>query len=139
MERSALSTSPAPVSRLRSPVLLAVLWSLAVFIGLSLPGESLRSFDRALSHDKFIHFGCFLGIAALWIRARPSYWKRVLTIAFIAAWVTEPYQGWLPWASRQPDPLDAVANTFGLLTGAAFARRRYPEAPVNEPPPPPDA
>ena len=128
-----------PVSTLRSPLLLAVLWSIAVFVGLSLPGESLRSFSGALTHDKFIHFGCFLGIAALWIRARPADWKRVLAFTFVAAWITEPYQGVLPWASRQPDPLDAIANTFGLLTGTALARRRYPDPPENEPTPPPVA
>ena len=110
---------------LRSPFTLAVLWSLLVFVGLSLPGESLRSFDQILSHDKFIHFGSFLGIAALWVRVYPARWKRVLAFVLLAAWITEPYQGWMPWANREADPLDAIANTLGLLTGTALSHRRY--------------
>jgi hypothetical protein len=112
------------VRLLRSPSALAFLWSLAVLVGLSLPGESIRALNL-FTHDKFIHFGCFLGIAALWIRAYPAYWKRIAVLALVAAWVTEPYQGWLPWASREPDPIDAVWNTLGLLTGTVLAWRRY--------------
>ena len=96
---------------------------------------------NVLTHDKILHFGAFLGIAALWVRARPAHWRQVLALVLLAAWITEPYQGWLPWASRQPDPLDALANTLGLFTGTAWAHRRYPAQRVelNDPTPPPNA
>ena len=122
--RSARSTHRSAVRFFHSPFFLALAWTLGVLVGLSIPGESMPA-PELLTHDKFLHFGCFFGIAVLWIRTYPAQWRRVVVLVLLAAWLTEPYQGWLPWADRQPDPIDAVANTLGLLAGTALAWQRY--------------
>ncbi|WP_237565838.1 hypothetical protein [Ornithinimicrobium cerasi] len=53
---------------------------------------------------------------ARWLGAR---WVLVLLVAH--ALVSEPLQGWLV-PTRQPDPLDAVADLVGIAAGILLAR-----------------
>ena len=76
---------------------------------------------RKIPHlDKVIHFTMFAGFGFLWTRAARSPMRsraaRVLTAAIALAVGTELAQG-LPQIERDPDVLDALADTVGAVTG----------------------
>ena len=68
--------------------------------------------------DKVGHLLAFALPAAVagWLGAR-----RVLVLLVVHALVSEPLQGWLI-PTRQPDPLDALADLAGILLGLLVAR-----------------
>lgn len=102
--------------------ILAVLWTLCVIAGLSIPGQDLPQ-TSLLQFDKLIHVGIFVVFAWLWMRAIDSITRMraggVFAFGVIFAIMTEIYQGMLPF-ERSPDPLDAMADTVGILIGIAL-------------------
>ena len=104
--------------------LLAVLWTLGILAACSIPGKDLPSID-IVSFDKFAHFFVFAGFGLLWMHALRNKPGRqiVLVLGFGLAYaaLTEAYQGMLPF-DRTPDPIDALANTLGLLTAIFLYR-----------------
>jgi len=99
--------------------LLAILWTLGILAGCSIPGKDLPTI-RIASFDKVAHFVVFAGFGWLWMRALRESGRRqvwyVLGAGFAYAVLTEIYQGLLPF-ERTPDPMDALANSIGLLAG----------------------
>ena len=105
------------------PRALALLWTLLILIGVSLPGASLPK-APVLSFDKVVHFGMFavLGVLWLWALQGSFRWQvaRVLLGGGTYAVVTELYQGLLG-TGRQPDVYDALANLLGLLAAVLLS------------------
>jgi len=56
---------------------LALLWTLALVVGLSLPGDELPDLS-VLSADKLLHAGAFFGLGVLWLWAYPRAAGRIL-------------------------------------------------------------
>lgn len=97
---------------------LAIGWTLVILALFTIPGSSLPKDSSLLEFDKLAHFGLFVifGVCWMWALNQPLK-RRVVTVlvAGIAyAWLTEVYQGLLPF-ERTPDVYDAIANTAGLL------------------------
>ena len=103
---------------------LAILWTLGILAACSIPGKDLPDIN-VVSFDKFAHFGVFAGFGWLWMRALQGplshRTKCVLAAGLAYAALTEIYQGLLPF-DRTPDPIDALANTLGLLTAVLIYR-----------------
>ena len=108
--------------------LLAVFWTLAIVVALSLPGSSVPG-QNWIAFDKVAHALMFLGFGVLWmstlrrsLEARAA-WVLVFGLAF--AGLTEMYQGFLPF-DRTPNLLDALAGAAGLVLGVGcfFVQRR---------------
>ncbi|NET33617.1 MAG: VanZ family protein [Cyanothece sp. SIO1E1] len=98
--------------------ILAAVWTALILILCSIPGNELPSV-QIVSLDKFIHAGLFAVFAILWLRDRPKSPQRIkwVIIGGIAYGIlTEFYQDWFT-VGRSADPLDAVANTIGLVLG----------------------
>lgn len=104
---------------------LALGWTLALLVALSLPESTLPS--PPLDTDKLAHLVLFGVFGWLWMRALPqplparTWW--VLTLGLMFAGLTEVYQGILPWP-RTPDLYDALANALGLTAGVVLFRHR---------------
>ncbi|MDX1419966.1 MAG: teicoplanin resistance protein VanZ [Rubricoccaceae bacterium] len=102
---------------------LALLWTLAIVAGLSLPGDALPE-PLWISQDKLIHVGAFLGFGGLWLWAAPHAWRRVLVAGVLFAVVSEGYQHVMP-IHRQFSLADIAANLLGLgLAVAVWPRFR---------------
>ncbi len=72
--------------------------------------------------DKVIHFAMFAAYGILWTRGRTPTPKRAAAVfagAVVLAVATELLQG-LPVISRDPDPLDALADVVGGFMGIAL-------------------
>lgn len=108
--------------------LLAVGWTLGILTACTIPGTALPS-TTLWDFDKAIHFLLFAGFGWLWLKALP--WRlrtrlgAVLGTGLAFAILSEFYQGILPW-EREPDLLDALANTLGLLAALAVGLWRRP-------------
>lgn len=120
-----------PPSR-RAVCWFAALWTLAIVVALSIPGDDVPDVD-VVAIDKVVHAAVFAGFAVLWMAALGgSVARRAAVVAATGvafAVLSELYQGWLPW-ERTPDVLDAAADVAGLLLGMAgylaWRRRRVP-------------
>ena len=72
----------------------------------------------------------FAAYAVLWSWARPGTatrrgWTiRIAVVGLILAIGTEWVQGF-PWVRQDPDRLDALADTVGLVTGLALAGKPW--------------
>lgn len=99
---------------------LALLWTLAIFIGCALPGASVREF-LLFSQDKLIHLLAFAGFGLLWYAVYPQAFLRILLWGTLYGLALEVYQQVMP-IGRFFDPLDALADTVGLLLGLGMAR-----------------
>lgn len=103
---------------------LAILWTLGILAACSIPGSDLPDID-IVSFDKFVHFVVFAGFGWLWMTAlrgpltHTTRWVLGAGIAY--AVLTEIYQGLLPF-ERTPDPVDALANTVGLVIAILLYR-----------------
>lgn len=100
---------------LRTAHLLAVAWTVALVLGLSLPGETLPE-AVLLSFDKLLHFVAFFVLALLWLRAYPARAGRILAAGLLFAPLSEVYQHLMP-IGRMFSPLDALADVVGLAVG----------------------
>lgn len=146
---------PFPSFRSRTYRILAVLWTVAIIVALSIPVPDLPEVSPALGPDKIAHVVLFAGFGLLWLRAvRPEEtgeaqdapeteqaadaspqtvnrrpWVRIGTTTLVGvlfASGTEVYQGvFMP--HRMADPYDAAANVLGLLLAVAAYRLLRPQ------------
>jgi hypothetical protein len=146
---------PFPSFRSRTYRILAVLWTVAIIVALSIPVPDLPEVNPALGPDKIAHVVLFAGFGLLWLRAvrpeeaekpeeaeqaeeatgtsaAPSHrrpWVRVgatTLVGILFAAGTEVYQGvFMP--HRMADPYDAAANVLGLLLAVAAYRLLRPQ------------
>lgn len=104
--------------------LFAIVWTLGILAACSIPGKDLPDLNL-VSFDKVAHFIVFAGFGWLWMRALqgPGGRRTAYVVGFGLAYaaLTEVYQGLLPF-DRTPDPYDALANAFGLLTAVLLFR-----------------
>jgi VanZ family protein len=121
------------------PLPLAVAWTLALLVALSIPADALPPTNPALSLDKVVHIGLFWVLGILWLRVglppHAVHTRKMMRGLLVLgggtafAVLTEVYQYLLP-VRRHGDPYDALANVIGLLvallTYAAFLRWRAP-------------
>jgi len=102
-----------------SPRVLAPLWTILIFVALSLPGSSLPD-TAVLEYDKLAHFGLFFILTILWLaaitRGNVGPGAAVLTIILAFSILSELYQGWLPFG-RTADFLDSAADAAGAVAG----------------------
>lgn len=102
--------------------ILAVLWTLIVIAGLSIPGRDIPH-AALFEFDKLLHVGIFVVFAWLWMRAVDSITRLraggVFAFGVIFAIMSEVYQGMLPF-ERSADPMDALADTIGIVLGIAL-------------------
>ena len=103
-----------------SPRRLAVLWTLAVAVALSVPGGAIPPAERLpLTLDKWVHAGLFFGVGALWLQALPGRVGAVLAGGTAFAVASELWQA-TPLVGRVSDPYDVAADLAGLALGVAF-------------------
>ncbi len=106
---------------------LTVLWVLLILIACSIPGKDIPSVN-IIQADKIVHFSLFAVLGWLVLHGFGSnpmqriLWALGIGIAYAVG--TEFYQGLLPF-ERTPDPMDALANTLGLLTAIAVFHIRH--------------
>ncbi len=112
--------------------LLALGWTLAIVVSLSLPGESLPDVP-VLGFDKLVHVVLFAVFGWLWMAALEVPLRRrtwgVLAAGLLFAGLSEVYQGALI-PGRIGDPYDAVANALGLGAAVFLYRYRLRKTPV---------
>lgn len=94
---------------------LALVWTLIIVAGCLLPGDSLPE-SVLLSYDKLLHLLAFAGFGLAWSLAAPRARWPIFAAGLLLALLTEGLQHVLP-LGRSLDPLDALADTAGLLLG----------------------
>jgi VanZ family protein len=106
------------------------LWKLGGWLGIALTlvfslGPS--ALDEGSSHaDKLVHFAGYAVLMFWWAQlVTQQRWKLALAVVLFGIAV-EGLQGLTP--TRQPDPLDALANSSGVLLGW-LATRFLPNLP----------
>ena len=113
--------------------LLALGWTLAIIVALSIPGESLPDVP-VLGFDKLVHVSIFAVFAWLWMDAldaplRVRTWG-VLAGGLLFAALSEVYQGALI-PGRIGDVYDVAANVLGLVAAVLVFRRTRRKTPVS--------
>ncbi|HLL95618.1 MAG TPA: VanZ family protein [Spirosoma sp.] len=108
------------LSRINQTKLLyyaAISWTVAIFIGCSMPGDGLPY--EVSNRDKLIHIGIFLifGFLWRWLGYRVII---VLLSGAIYGFLIEVWQGVMP-INRSYDLYDALADTVGTLLGIGLA------------------
>jgi VanZ family protein len=119
---------------MRNRVRLAVAWTFCLVALCLIPGRWLPRHERAPSSfhiphlDKVIHFGLFAVWGLLWMRTSvtPRIAVKVLMFGLGLAIATEFAQG-LPLIDRDPDVLDALADSLGVLAGVVTVRVAWPQ------------
>ncbi|MBK7038918.1 MAG: VanZ family protein [Bacteroidetes bacterium] len=106
-------------TRKRLTFFLALVWSIVIFIGCSMPGRELPKIGIFDHIDKVIHFIFFAVFFGLWFLSTPKTAASVLfllVISIIYGFGLEFYQ--LHYvAGRSFDVWDGVADTVGALCG----------------------
>ena len=109
------------------PVLV---WALVILVLCAIPGRDLPHSDwlEALSFDKWVHAGVFFVLEILFIRA--FLFSRIKSLQNNSRILTVPiavlYGGALElmqeavFSERSADILDFIANSFGVIVGAAL-------------------
>lgn len=114
--------TPASTYR-RAALVLAMIWTIAIFVACLWPGRELPHSDIPFI-DKWTHFILFGVFAFLWFCAYPSgsteSYIYIILISALLGWLVECLQGWLPHLGRSKDNLDAVADGVGGILGALF-------------------
>jgi VanZ family protein len=95
----------------------AIGWTLAIFIGCSMPGDGLP--HDVNNNDKLIHISIFLLFGYLWRRL--DYRVVVVLLAgAVYGFLIEVWQGVMP-INRSYDLYDALADAVGTLLGIGLA------------------
>ena len=106
----------------RVSTIMAVLWTLLIWILLSIPGSSIPS-SQIWAYDKVGHAGLFFILSILWLNAVRTKSTRIITGIVVAGVLLGPFSEWyqsvLP-ISRIADPYDAVANFVGFALGTGL-------------------
>jgi VanZ family protein len=99
---------------------LAMLWTLLIFVGCFTPGKELPKVDVPLI-DKWVHLVMFGGFTFLWLCAKPVVKaSRLVTLFLISVALgafIELMQGLLSFLGRSMEFMDAVADSIGGLLG----------------------
>lgn len=113
---------------LKYSLLLAVLWTLIIFILCSTPGHFIPTTNwlELLSFDKFVHASIFFTLTFLWLLV--GFKKNKLSLSFMIFIIIAciGYGGLLEimqakvFSERSGDWLDFIANSFGCLMGLWF-------------------
>lgn len=108
-------------------LLFAIIWTIIIFIGCSLPGRDLPSVHLFDQFDKVVHFSFFLLFFIFWYFSPTIFFKNSLAWIMIAAIVgfgIEFYQIHFV-AGRSFDVWDGVADTVGALAGFFLIHLTY--------------
>jgi hypothetical protein len=103
----------------KHPVGWAIAWTILLLVLTLAPKNTLPRVERLAYHpDLIVHFVLFAGFVVSWLRVGRSWrwWVTIAPIALILAASTEYAQG-LPWIDRDPDLLDGVADSTGVIVG----------------------
>lgn len=113
---------------LKYSLLLAILWTLIIFILCSTPGHFIPTTNwlELLSFDKFVHASIFFTLTFLWLLV--GFKKNKLSLSFMIFIIIAciGYGGLLEimqakaFSERSGDWLDFMANSFGCLMGLWF-------------------
>ena len=122
-----------PTLTIRAARLLAVLWTLALAVGFSLPSDELPMLTP-FGADKVLHLVGFAAFAVLWLEAGASR-RRVLIAGALFGILSEVYQHVMP-IGRIFSPYDALADLVGLGLGVLLHARLRRAASPNIPPSP---
>jgi VanZ family protein len=98
-------------------LVLAVIWTIIILIGCSLPGKDLPAITVFDQFDKVVHFTFFFAFFFFWYCGMHSFSHKALLIicsAFILGFAIEFYQMYFV-AGRSFDVWDGVADTVGSL------------------------
>lgn len=92
-------------------------WTLAIFIGCSMPSNGIPDLTNK---DKWIHAGIFAGFGLLWrLTGRSSWWVIGAGIAY--GYLIEVWQGLMTIIHRSYDLYDALADAAGTVVGVGVA------------------
>jgi VanZ family protein len=97
-----------------------VLFAAACLVVLYLSLAPTTAIPQVSLSDKIEHAGAYLGLSLLGVWAFPERLWRValgLVLGGIGVELAQAAMGW----GRQGDPLDALANTIGVVVGTALA------------------
>jgi VanZ family protein len=103
----------------KTTLVLAILWTILIFIGCSLPGRDLPKLGLFDHFDKVVHFIFFFIFFVLWRLVPSSNSMIILILAILYGFGLEFYQIHFV-AGRSFDVWDGVADTFGALAGHYF-------------------
>ncbi len=92
-------------------------WTLAIFVGCSIPGNSLS--HAFTSRDKLLHVVIFMLFSYLWRRVGYGVWG-VLLAGIAYGLLTEIWQGVMP-INRSFDSYDVFADAVGTVLGIGVA------------------
>lgn len=100
--------------------LVAILWTLLVFIVCLLPSKDIPEIDVPLI-DKWVHFLLFGLFAFLWLCSKPSpsptFLLFIFAISVLFGWFVESLQRAFPSLGRSYELMDIVADAIGGLLG----------------------
>ncbi|MBK7692485.1 MAG: VanZ family protein [Bacteroidetes bacterium] len=99
--------------------MLAILWTIVIFIGCSMPGRDLPKVNLFDNFDKVVHFTFFAVFFGLWFLITSKSTKYALVIIVISIFYgfsIEYYQLYCV-AGRGFDVWDGVADGLGALCG----------------------
>lgn len=117
-----MSTALLPLKPLRRPRLWTALWGLAVLVVVVVCLIPPPPMDLPNNSDKVEHVLAYFILAGsavqLFRRGRPLLWAGVGLV--LMGVCIEFAQGALT-STRSADPMDAIANTIGVLAGMATA------------------
>lgn len=109
-------------------LLLAVAWTVLIFVGCSLPGKDLPAVSLFDHFDKVVHVGFFFIFVLLWVGAigmehiQTKHYVLLLVLSFLYGFALEYYQVHFV-AGRSWDVWDGVADTVGGGAACLFARK----------------
>ncbi|MCC7029584.1 MAG: VanZ family protein [Chitinophagaceae bacterium] len=111
-------------SRKKLTVCLAIVWTLVIFIGCSMPGREIPKLGLFDNFDKVVHFAFFTGFFVLWYLLSNKSVNSVLLIILLSVFYgfgLEYYQLYCV-AGRSFDVWDGVADTAGALGGLGLMK-----------------
>ena len=108
--------------RPRTTLVLALIWTLIIFIGCSMPGKEIPKIGLFAHFDKLVHFVFFFVFFLLWKISRSNYSNGsiiILCLAIVYGFSLEFYQLYFV-AGRSFDTWDGIADTIGAVSGLLF-------------------